>query len=79
MPVAPLTQCGGAGGTSCRPPFPGRPGLSQPCSHRSISDRCAATVLSRNVIDRARWIRKMKPLFCAISSPTKSVNNLGVN
>ncbi len=77
MPVTPLAQCGGEDGTSCRPPFPGRPGLSQPCSQRFISDRCAATVLSRNESEHARPVGKMKPLFCTTSAPVKAVNNLG--
>ena len=48
MPLNWLSPLGGEGDTSCRQPFPGRPGLSQSCSQRSLSVRCASTVLSRN-------------------------------
>jgi hypothetical protein len=43
MPAIALTRSGGDDGTSCRQPFPGRPGLSQPCSQWRLSGRCAAT------------------------------------
>jgi len=74
MPAIPLTRSGGEGGTSCHHPFPGRPGLSQPCSQWRLSGPCAATVLSRNDPDSGRRPAKMKPLFCTTSSPPETVN-----
>ena len=44
----------GVANTSCRQPFPGHPGLSQPCSQRRLSGRCASTVLSRNELRQCR-------------------------
>jgi hypothetical protein len=78
MPARPLARGGGDDGTSFHPPFPGRPGLSQPCSQRCFSGLCAAAVLSRNEEDGVRRTGKMKPLFCTISSPPGPVNNLGI-
>ena len=73
----PRCRVRGAGGTSCHRPFPGRPGLSQPCSQRTVSGRCAATVLSRNKDDHAHAPRIGKQLFCTTSAPPEPVNNLG--
>src|SRR5258707_12573103 len=78
MPVIPLTRSGGEGGTSCRQPFPGHPGLSQPCSRRLISGRRAATVLSRNETNSAGLARSLKLLFSTTFSPRETVNNLGI-
>jgi hypothetical protein len=41
MPLTWLSPLGGEGDTSCRQPFPGHPGLSQPCFQRRLSGRCA--------------------------------------
>jgi len=70
--------CRGAADTSCRQPFPGRPGLSQSRSQPAVSGRCTATVLSRNGmrLRAGRWIGKA--MFCTTFSPSDSVNILGV-
>src|SRR5688572_20819389 len=78
MPLTWLSPLGGEGDTSCRRPFPGRPGLSQPCFRRRLSGHRAATVLSRNDDDSARAARDLKPLFSTTSSLSGSVNNLGI-
>ena len=74
-----LSPRGGEGDTSCRQPFPGRPGLSQPCSQRRLSGRCASTVLSRNEEDSAKWFGKRKALFFTTFAQRKTVSNLGAN
>src|SRR5436190_24345669 len=79
MPLTWLSPLGGEGGTSCRQPFPGHPGLSQPCSQRRLSGRCASTVLSRNDANSAGPERSLKLLFSTTFSPSESVNNLGIN
>ena len=48
----PRCRVRGAGGTSCHRPFPGRPGLSQPCSRRTVSGRRASR---RHNIGRSRF------------------------
>jgi hypothetical protein len=69
LPPNRLRGCGGEGGTSCHQPFPGRPGLSQPCSRRIVSDCRAATVLSRNEEDHVPRVANEKALYCTTSSP----------
>src|SRR3954470_7243826 len=78
MPRIPLSRFGGEGGTSFHQPFPGHPGLSQPCSQRRFSGRCASTVLSRNEADSAGGARCLKLLFSTTFSLAHSVNNLGI-
>jgi hypothetical protein len=46
-----LRGIGGEGGTSCRLPFPGRPGLSQSRFRRVFQPVALSTVLSRNEME----------------------------
>lgn len=79
MPPDRLAPSVGEGGTSCRQPFPGRPGSSQSCFRRTFQPAARSTVLSRNEENHARPGRNLKPLFCTIDSPPGTVNKLGAN
>jgi len=67
MPTRPLARCGGDDGTSFHRPFPGRPGLSQPCSQRrglkNTAESTAGIIPGDRGKDDGSWFRR--PLHIA--------------
>src|SRR5580704_15596137 len=76
--VQTVARLGGEAGTSCRLPFPGRPGLSQSRSRRVFQIVALSTVLSRNVEEPDNISAQEKAFLFTISSHGGPVNNLRI-